>query len=87
VLLPSDTHRKPITSITAVLLPSVTYLLTLPSISVKYSDTGSVRKTGELRFDFWQGQRVFVSPQDRDKLWVPAPSYPMGIKGSFTGVK
>jgi Flp pilus assembly protein TadG len=34
VLLPSDTHRKPITSITAVLLPSVTYLLTLPRMSV-----------------------------------------------------
>jgi hypothetical protein len=34
VLLPSDIHRKPITSITTVLLPSVTYLLTLPSISV-----------------------------------------------------
>jgi hypothetical protein len=30
VLLPSDTHRKPITSITAVLLPFVSYLLTLP---------------------------------------------------------
>jgi hypothetical protein len=29
VLLPSDTHRKPITSITAVLLPFVTYLLNL----------------------------------------------------------
>jgi hypothetical protein len=28
VLLPSDTYRKPITSITAVLLPFVTYLLT-----------------------------------------------------------
>jgi hypothetical protein len=28
VLLPSDTHRKPITSITSVLLPFVTYLLT-----------------------------------------------------------
>jgi hypothetical protein len=32
VLLGSDTHRKPITSITAVLLPSVTYLLTLPRV-------------------------------------------------------
>jgi hypothetical protein len=32
VLLPSDTHRKPITSFTAVLLPSVIYLLTLPRI-------------------------------------------------------
>jgi hypothetical protein len=32
VLLPSDTHRKPITTITAVLLPFVTYLLTLPRI-------------------------------------------------------
>jgi hypothetical protein len=30
VLLPSDTHRKPITFITAALLPFVTYLLTLP---------------------------------------------------------
>jgi hypothetical protein len=30
VMLPTDTHRIPITSITAVLLPSVTYLLTLP---------------------------------------------------------
>jgi hypothetical protein len=30
VLLPSDTHRKPIMSITAVLLPFVTYLPTLP---------------------------------------------------------
>jgi hypothetical protein len=30
VLLPSDTHRKPITSIRAVLHPFVTYLLTLP---------------------------------------------------------
>jgi hypothetical protein len=29
VQLHSDTHRKPITSITAVLLPFVTYLLTL----------------------------------------------------------
>jgi hypothetical protein len=29
VLLPSDTYRKPMTSITAVLLPFVTYLLTL----------------------------------------------------------
>jgi hypothetical protein len=34
VLLPSDTHRKPITSITAVLLPIVTYLLTLPHILI-----------------------------------------------------
>jgi hypothetical protein len=30
VLLPGDTHRKTITFITAVLLPFVTYLLTLP---------------------------------------------------------
>jgi hypothetical protein len=33
VLLPSETHRNPITSITFVLLPFVTYLLTLPRIS------------------------------------------------------
>jgi hypothetical protein len=32
VLLPSDTHRNPITSITTVLLPFVAYLLTLPRI-------------------------------------------------------
>jgi hypothetical protein len=32
VLLPSDTYRKPITSITAVLLPFVTYLLTIPHV-------------------------------------------------------
>jgi hypothetical protein len=32
VLLPSDTHRNPITSITAVLLPIVACLLTLPRI-------------------------------------------------------
>jgi hypothetical protein len=28
-MLPSDTHRKPITTITAVLFPVVTHLLTL----------------------------------------------------------
>jgi hypothetical protein len=33
VLLPSDTHREIITSITAVLLLSVSYLLTLPRIN------------------------------------------------------
>jgi hypothetical protein len=34
VLLPSDTHRKPISSITAVLFSFVTYLLTLPRTSI-----------------------------------------------------
>jgi hypothetical protein len=34
VLLPSDTHIKPITSTTAVLLPIVTYLLALPPIYI-----------------------------------------------------
>jgi hypothetical protein len=34
VLLPSDAHWKPITSSTAVLLPFVTYLLTLPRINM-----------------------------------------------------
>jgi hypothetical protein len=33
VLLPSDTHRKPIMSIRAILLPFVTYLLTPPCIT------------------------------------------------------
>jgi hypothetical protein len=32
VLVPNDSHSKPITSITAVFLPFVTYLLTLPRI-------------------------------------------------------
>jgi hypothetical protein len=32
MLLSSDTHRKPITSVTVVLLPFVTYILTLPCI-------------------------------------------------------
>jgi hypothetical protein len=36
VLLPSDTHRIPITSITAVLLSFVTYLLTLPHTSCNH---------------------------------------------------
>jgi hypothetical protein len=31
---PSDTHRKPITAITAVLLPFVSYLLTLPRTTI-----------------------------------------------------
>jgi hypothetical protein len=35
VLLHSDAHRNPVTSITAVLLPFVAYLLTLPHISVQ----------------------------------------------------
>jgi hypothetical protein len=37
VLLPSITHRKPITSITAVLLPFMSYLLTLPRICTQVS--------------------------------------------------
>jgi hypothetical protein len=34
VLLPSNTHRKPITSIAVVFLPFVAYLLTLPRFSM-----------------------------------------------------
>jgi hypothetical protein len=41
VLLPNDTHRKPITSITAVLLPFVTCLLT-PSYILKDLETHMV---------------------------------------------
>jgi hypothetical protein len=36
MLLPSDTHREPIMPITAVLLPSVTYLLTFPHMLLIY---------------------------------------------------
>jgi hypothetical protein len=38
VLLPSDTHRKPIIPITAVLLPFLAYLLILPHIWIKLWD-------------------------------------------------
>jgi hypothetical protein len=40
VLLPSDTHRKPITSITAALLLFLTYLLTLPRTYLKIGYDG-----------------------------------------------
>jgi hypothetical protein len=40
VLLPSDTHRKPITSITAVLVTFVAYLLTLPRSKYYYAEKG-----------------------------------------------
>jgi hypothetical protein len=40
VLLPSDTNRKPITSITAVLLPFVAYLLTLARITMDLREIG-----------------------------------------------
>jgi hypothetical protein len=36
VLLPSDTHRKTITPITAVVLPFVIYLLTLTRVQLEY---------------------------------------------------
>jgi hypothetical protein len=36
VLLPSDTHRKPLTFNTAVLFPFVTYFLTLPHTTRRY---------------------------------------------------
>jgi hypothetical protein len=34
VLLPSDSHRKPITSLTVVLLPFMAYLLTVPGTTL-----------------------------------------------------
>jgi hypothetical protein len=36
MLLPSDTHRKPVTSITDVLLPFVTYLPSLPRTFLEF---------------------------------------------------
>jgi hypothetical protein len=36
MLIPSDTHRKFIASITAVLLPFVTHLLSLPKLGAEY---------------------------------------------------
>jgi hypothetical protein len=45
VLLPSDTHRKLVTSNTAVLLPFMTYLLTLPSTVFRWqSGVGKVHQ-------------------------------------------
>jgi hypothetical protein len=54
VLLPSDTHRKPITSITLVLLQFVTYLLTLPlSIKKVVVLTGTRKKNCSGAFFFF----------------------------------
>jgi hypothetical protein len=53
MLLPSDTYRKPITSITAILLQSVTYLLTLPRISsheMREADSQALGSGAKFRF-------------------------------------
>jgi hypothetical protein len=50
VLLPSDTYIKPITSITTVLHPFVTYLLTLPHNMVFTADS--------LKFRRWEYKPV-----------------------------
>jgi hypothetical protein len=50
VLIPNDTYRKHITDITAVLLPFVTHLLTLPRIRDLYSNPG--RGTGYFSYEF-----------------------------------
>jgi hypothetical protein len=79
--VPSDTHKKPITSITAVLLPSVTYLLTLPrTYLLTYSLTvWSLKKLGLL----WRQMHVLLSAyrslcflkynviQDKDVILTP----------------
>jgi hypothetical protein len=49
VLLPSDTYRKPVAFITAVLLLFMTYLLTLPRISgVQWRTHPEFRETGNF---------------------------------------
>jgi hypothetical protein len=53
VLLPSDTYRKTITSITAVLLSFVTYLLTLPRIplhEMREADSQASGSAAKFRF-------------------------------------
>jgi hypothetical protein len=62
VLLPSDIYRKPITSITAVLLPFVTYLLTLPGNSAENACSS-------------QSVRTVLNESDEYKLvtWLPPP--------------
>jgi hypothetical protein len=68
VLLPSETHRKPITSITAVLLPFVTNLLTLPRKNSQKL-TGSYptlwcfpRIRNEIDFPLMKPVCVFIFP-------------------------
>jgi hypothetical protein len=55
VLLHSETHRKPITSITAVLLQFVTYLLT-PSLYNVYVD-GRWQKYAEVTY-WWECSHI-----------------------------
>jgi hypothetical protein len=76
VLLPSDTHRKPITFITAVLLPSVTNLLTLPHIirmikSRRMRGAGYVVHMGEKRkaYGILMGKPEGKRPQGRPRHW------------------
>jgi hypothetical protein len=57
VLLFSDKHRKHVTFITAVLLPSVTYLLTLPRNSVEVSGAGLTHKSLKLETQFTTDDR------------------------------
>jgi hypothetical protein len=56
VLRPSDSHRKLIKSITAVLLPFVIYLLTLPRM---YNSSGT---DGSNDYDFSKQNRRYLGP-------------------------
>jgi hypothetical protein len=59
VLLPSDTHRKPIMSITAVLQPYVTYLLTLARMIT----------CGLPQQAFWVQKKLQDATMDIIKIW------------------
>jgi hypothetical protein len=62
VLLPSDIHRKTITSVTAVLLPFVDYSLTLPRI--QKAQVGRERNKCHLRIIY----KLKMSNKNRFKI-------------------
>jgi hypothetical protein len=81
VLLPSNTHRKPITSITVVLLPFVIYLLILHRIllvtvmtlksrvtSVSIATGYVLDRRGSIP---GRGKKHFSTSQRPDRLWFP----------------
>jgi hypothetical protein len=67
------THRKPITSITAVLLPSVTYLPTLPCTLRKERYKRPQNKS------FGQRKNGIVT------VWYPANTAILSLMCSYTG--
>jgi hypothetical protein len=73
VLLPSDTNRKPITSITTVLLPFETYLL---SLSLMYMRIRPIRRldvtvfTGTCTLTQFANSSLPSAPRVRSPAWA-----------------